>query len=144
VAGSVEGRKPASGGGSRARDPAWSLGEIKVRERLFGANEGWRAETPAGVGRGRGGGGRIWPSPALPSWEARIKLLNRAGLRGIILVNWAVPTSARPVYQTAKLSRMLVGQVIARLGRPTKHTLYQATFNGPSNQSEHRGASKRP
>jgi hypothetical protein len=119
-------RRAASGGGSRRREaaaelgiPAWCSGEMKVGETGFGANEGCGAETPAGVGAQ----GRIQPSPALPSCEARIELLNRAGLRGIIRVNWAVPTSAGPVYQTAKLSKISIGQRIAELGRPTKHTL---------------------
>jgi hypothetical protein len=114
------------GGGGRRRDPVVGAHRREVREER-GDHLGQmrvRGLRPlrawgAGVGRGRG----IRPSPALPSCEPRIELLNRAGLGGIIRVNWAVPISAGPVYQTAKLLEFSVGQGIARLGRPTKHAL---------------------
>jgi hypothetical protein len=47
-------------------------------------------------------------SPALPSWEARIELLSRAGPRGVFRVNWALPAppSRANKHRNLQISRL--------------------------------------
>jgi hypothetical protein len=53
-----------------------------------------RVRDPSGrMVRAPDAGGIFRANPALPSSEAQIELLYRAGLRGLFRLNWAVPTS---------------------------------------------------
>jgi hypothetical protein len=86
------GAREASMGGGGARESA----DLRERERrvreIWGGSEDVRQRPLRGVERG----GRFRASPALPTCEARIELLNRAGLRALFGVKWAVPGWAEP------------------------------------------------
>jgi hypothetical protein len=61
--------------------------EASERER-FGGSEGSGQRPLRAWGAGRG---KFRASPILPTSEARIELLNRAGLRALFGAKWAVP-----------------------------------------------------
>jgi hypothetical protein len=81
------GRRWCSGGGGAQR-------ERRVRELILGEVR-VRVIDPCGRGaRGMRRGAEFWASLALPTFEARIELLYRAGLRVFFYARWAVPRCA--------------------------------------------------
>jgi hypothetical protein len=77
---------------------ATNLGRRRCPQREASEREIWVGEVRAQVrdpcgawGAGMGRGEDFWASPALPTCEARIELLNRAGLRALLGAKWALP-----------------------------------------------------